>query len=1028
MSIFRYFAEKHTFAILITIMVLLYGGKRLYETNKDMFPDADFGQMVISTIYPGASPVDVEQNVTNKIEKAIDGIVGIKEYESTSVEGQSSVEIKLEADLDDQDKVKNEITEAVNRISDFPENLVNKPSVISVDSGVFPLLEVGFSSDKLSYTQLRKQAKLFEKRLLRLKGIARVSKSGFEDREYRIQLNPDKLSDYQIPITSVISSLKTNNSRSSLGTLKTTNKERTIVMLSELKTVKAVEEIILLSTFSGGNVVRLKDVATVKDTFSEPVILARMNGIPAINFMVYKSKNADIVKTSDRVKALINDSNDIFTDIKIQYAGDFSRYVSNRFSVVKSNGSIGFICLLLVLVIFLHHRVAFWVALGIPVTILGVFSLLPFFVSRIDIISLAAMIIVMGVVVDDAIIISENILRRREKGDSPIDAAVNGISEVFSPVLTTILTTFIAFAPMFFMPGIVGKFIFVIPLVISLALFVSLIEVTIGLPAHMAPGLAKIPPLSEKNGKRWFQQFKAFFNEKIKVLLRFRYLMLPLYGILFGGTLYYAFTQMDFSLFPPDSAENVRIHLELEKGSSLEQTASKTAEVEAVLATIPSEEVMAFSTRIGMASSDGFEVETSVNSSFISLYLTSFSKRTRTAYTIVDELREQTDKIKGIKSLEYNVDSGGPPVGRAIEIRVSSEEDHLRTQAVNKITAVLQGIKGTKDIVRNDEPGRKRIKLHVDKVKAARLGLSVTDITTTVSTAFRGIDVASVQVGTEDIDLRVIYPKSARGNFNRLKTLKVPNRQGRLIRLDEVVSFKEIVGEPNLYHYQGERAITILGNVAKDKVTIAEVYKQLEEGLGNEPFKDVTVTYGGESQETNESFQSLFRTFIIALLGIYFLLVLLFNNMFQPFMVLAAIPFGLMGVIAAFALHNEPLGFMAMLGTIGLVGVLVNDALVLVYHINHLRHERPEEPLLELVAEGAANRLRPIMLTSLTTIAGVLPLAYGIGGSDPFIAPMGLALGYGLIFSTPFILILVPAIYLVLGDMVTFRNRIFRKK
>ena len=1015
-KIFHFFAKNHIFALLFTFMLLLMGGKTMNTINKDVFPKVDFGELFIFTQYPSGSPEDVELNVTNKIEDAIDDISGIDEYTSVSLEGASRISVRLDQDHGDLEQVKQNIRDAVNRISDFPSEVKELPKVINIDSSIFPFIEVGLASD-LPYEELRKKADQFERELSGLSGIAKIDMFGFRDREVKIELNPDRLNYFQMPIPTVLGVLRERNIRKSVGTLKHFSEEKNILTASDLKTVPDIENVIVRSTFEG-NLVRIKDVASVYYGFEDRLERVRMNGKNAVLFLVFKSEQGDLLELTKRLKAFVEEKRKTIDGASIYLSRDVSKYLENRYNVVKNNGLIGLLFLLTVLTLFLNSRVALWVGLSIPVILSGTVWLLQFFIPHLDIVTMAAFIIVMGIIVDDSIIVSENILRRRELGDTPLDAAVNGLKEVFGPVLTTILTTFMAFSPMFFMPGIIGKFIVVIPLVVSLALFVSLFEVVIALPAHMVPAVRTIKPKQDVTS--WFDSIRSFFDKSMFVVLRFRYVVVIAYILFFFAAIAYVAKTKNFELFPSEMAEYVYVEVECPLGSSIEATSEKAREVEAVILSLPESELDGVSTKVGTAGMNDQQVRESVRHAQLSIYLTSFTKRERMAQSIVDELRAKTDNIEGA-TIRYNIDGGGPPVGSAVEIRVSHFDDAVRLDVTNRIKSFLEKVTGVFDVRSNDMLGKDQLELVIKEERISRLGLTVSDITKTVETAFKGRIATSARIEGEDVDFRVIFPESSRYDMEMLKSLPVSNKAGRLIRLDELVSLKEMPGVPDYYHFEGERTTTITSNLDKKQNNSFKVYQELNKLIQEASWLNgARVEFGGESEETTKSFQDLFKTFLLALLGIYFLLILLFNSLIQPLMVVLCVPFGLIGVIFAFAIHQKALSFFSMLGSIGLAGVLVNDALVLVYRINTLKKLKKDEPILNLVVQGTSERLRPIILTSLTTIAGVLPLAYGIGGSDPFIAPMGLALGYGLFFSTPLILAFIPSLYLIKEDIRSF--------
>ncbi len=669
---------------------------------------------------------------------------------------------------------------------------------------------------------------------------------------------------------------------------------------------------------------------------------------------------------------------------------------------------------------------AFWVALGIPVTFFGVIFLLPLFGVYLDTIVLTAMIIVIGIIVDDAIIVSETIYEQRRKSTSPLDAAVNGLNKVYRPVLTTVLTTFAAFATMFFMPGMLGKFVFVIPLTVSLALLISMMEVFIALPAHLTRSISKeSADINKDHPEGLFDKFRKIFKKVIVYPLKLRYLNVLLFIGALTGSLYYAANNMDFILFPSKGAEMFLLSMELPIGSSLNATSDRVKKVEGIISDLPDTELDSFVTRAGMLLIMDNPPREGEHYGSIIVNLTPWSSRTRTADDIVEEIRQKINDIGGFKNVTFSVATGGPPTGKAVKVRIIGSDDLMRKQLANDVEKYLTGIEGVKDIEQDDAPGKEQVEIKVNYDKLARVGLTMADIAQNVRIAYDGEVVTSVRYGDEDVDFRVILQKEARKKITYLNKLKIPNRQGRLISLKEVARLKIAPGPNDINHFDRERTVTVTADVQQDITTSLKVTNALVAHFDlDKDYPGMRFMIGGEAQETESSMQGLYIAFGMAVIVIYFLLVLLFNSVTQPIIVLLAIPFGLVGIILAFILHAEPFGFTAMLGVVGMAGVVVNDSLVLVNHLNDLTRQDPSQSVLQIVVQGTTNRLRAILMTTLTTVAGLLPLAYGIGGTDIYMGPMALALGYGLLFATPLTLVLVPCLYLIGKDI----KKLFKRK
>jgi multidrug efflux pump subunit AcrB len=494
--------------------------------------------------------------------------------------------------------------------------------------------------------------------------------------------------------------------------------------------------------------------------------------------------------------------------------------------------------------------------------------------------------------------------------------------------------------------------------------------------------------------------------------------------LVLAGLLFYAANFMNFVLFPTGGADEFEAFIELPIGSSLQATSDKAKEIEILLNSLPEGEIASYAFWIG--TDDETEIE---HYAKLDVNLTPYGTRRRTAEEIVEELREKTAQLTGIEKITFEVESGGPPTGRPIEIRVIGSDDDLRTRLANDVVAFLNDMEGVKDIDRSDKPGKDEVAIQVNHERLARYGLTVADIAQNVRIAYDGEIVTSTRYGEEDVDFRVIIEKAFRQKLEYLKQLRIPNRQGELIALDEVAALEIEPGASVFHHYEGERTITITGDVFQDTITPLEVMNAVRQQFDVEKeYPGIRIDVGGEAEESHEAMVDLIFTFGLAALGIYFLLMLLFNSVTQPLIVILSIPFGICGMIIAFALHGQPLSFSGMLGMIGMAGVVVNDSLVLVDYLNGLKRTANTEraangssaytqKIFHLIASGTADRLRPIILTSLTTVAGLLPLVYGFGGQDIHMSPMALALGYGLLFATPITLILVPSLYMIGHDI-----------
>ena len=474
------------------------------------------------------------------------------------------------------------------------------------------------------------------------------------------------------------------------------------------------------------------------------------------------------------------------------------------------------------------------------------------------------------------------------------------------------------------------------------------------------------------------------------------------------------------------NVESLRMTLEMPLGTDLEHTSEKMRELEAIMAGFPKNEIRSYSASIG--SSGGFRGVQGEHYGMLTLYLPSSAELARPVNDIVADVRQQTDSIQGVESITIGVSRRGPPTGEAIELMLKGANADTRDAAVKDIMAFLSGIQGVSDLERDDKSGKDEIIIRPKYSLLARYGLSVSDVAQTVRTTYEGMTATSTRYGDEDVDFRVILEDAYRKDLDYLRHLKISNNRGELINLEEVSDFTMQPGIYAIYHEEGEPTISITGEIDESFITPLEVMAMLEQEFNFDRMRQypgVRLDIGGEAADSQQAIGDLLLSFGIAAIGIYFLLMLLFNSLTQPFVVLITIPFGVAGVIWALALHGiTQTSFFAGIGVIGLAGVVVNDALVMVDHLNDLIRHRKDEDMLALIAEGTADRLRPVILTTVTTVFGLIPLTYGFGGEDAMMGPMAMAMGYGLLFATPITLILLPCLYMIREDLHSVPARV----
>lgn len=1023
-SIITFFINRPKLVNLIVAFLILVGGLSLSRSQNQGYPPVDFGSVVISTIYPGASPEDVELKVTSKIEDKLKGISGIKRLDSASMESISIVSIQLE-DTADFDKVKSDINKAVDQVNDFPVEVKNRPLVEEIDTNRFPVMEVAFTGDA-SYRTLRQYADAFEQILETHKSIGSVKKVGYLDREVKILADPLKLKSNYVSLTQLSAAINSHNFRLPGGDIKA-EEEKKLLVLSEFDHVTDVGDVIIRSGFDG-NKIRISDVAVIEDGYVKPEKLAHYNGKRAINLLAIKKESADVVKTAEEVELLVNEFRTTLPDnVQVNVIVDYSDDVHNLLNLVMSNAKVGLLLVLVALVLFLNIKVAIWTALGIPISILTAFIFFGTFGLTVNFISLMAIIIVLGMVVDDAIIVAENIFSYREQGMEAKEAAVKGTLEVLWPVITSVLTTIVAFSPMIAMTGVMGKFMWSMPVVIALILLASLFESIFILPSHIAHS-----KLSSKVKKESgiLKRFERGYTKMVSWTLRHKFSTWALFCAVAGVAVFLMATQIKFILFPSDNGIIGVVRYELPRGTSIEGNMAAVSKIEKVLLTYPKSEITGFVTVGGERMPDVMSYGNNINVPFVGnilVHLTPVDDRTRNAKAIMSDIHNKIKDIKGFARIQADVVEDGPPVGRPVTVTFISDNDTLRMAYVDELREFLNNREGVFNIEDSEGQGKRKLEVTLNYPLISSLGIRPFDVANTIRSAYDGDVATSLRRDGEDIDFRVMLNESSRKSLDTIKSLTVPSNQEKQIPIGQLVRIEEKEDVMVYNHNFGTRATTIYADVDTDILTSAEINKEIaqkfEERVRHEPL--LLLEFGGEEQDTQESMQSLFMSLILALVGIYFILVVLFNSFAQPFLVMVAIPYSFVGVILAYYIHDMPLSFPALIGMVGLMGVVVNNSLVMISFLNSAVEKNGFS--IETLSEGATRRLRPILLTSATTAAGLFPTAYGFGGDNPVIVPMIMAISWGLIFSTVITLILIPSLYMAQVQFFNFCGNVIKK-
>ncbi len=1014
------FSVKHSlFVNLISVFILIAGLFTLYvyKINREAFPDVSFDWVIVSTFYPSSPPEEIEKLVTVPIEKELKGVDGIEEMTSSSVENNSNILLKISQDVKDKRKVVNDIRQAVDRVVDLPFD-AEEPVITEVTSGEIPVIEIALSGE-LTESQLQQYTEDLEDIIEDVPGVSRVSRRGFRDKEVWVEVEPEKLEDMHVSLSEIMTALAKRNASIPGGKLRA-DKEFNIRTTGEFYTVEEIENVVIRAN-ELGNWLKVKDIANVRFSFEDEDVVNKSFGTRSINLTVIKRQTGDAIKIVDQVQRETEKFlKQADPKLKVSYINDISFYIKRRLGVLKNNGVLGLILVCGVLLVFLNYRIAILTAIGLPIAFCATLAIMGIMGISINLITMFGLIVVLGMLVDDGIIVAENCSRYLEGGMDPRQAAIAGTQEVVKPVTATIITTIAAFAPLMFMQGMLGKFVWGIPLVVIIALSASLFEALVILPSHFADFVkGKIKPKKELP---WFNKIVVFYTRLINRALSYRYWVVSGLIVLLVLTFLLA-SRMPFVLFGSEEGiEQFYIRVEAPVGTNLYATNKLIEEVEKKVDEMPKDEIEAYTTQVGLLGQswmfDPYGDQGS-HMAQITIYLTPHTQRKRSVNNIIDDLRDRVKMVEGFDKLYFEKEQEGPPVGKPVSVEIRGEDFSVIEEIANKVITFLEGLDGVTDIDSDYEVGRGEIRVVVDEEAATSAFLSMGEVAASIRNAFRGGVATSIKPtkAEEEIDVLVRFPEELRNKREAFDKILVANKFGNLIPLTKIAHLEDKLALARVKHLDGKRVVTIRAEVDKKKITSLKANQ-----LISKEFKDITAQYpgyrlslGGEQEENVKAARSFGVAFLLAALLIFFILAATFNSLIQPLVVMTAIPFGLIGVIWAFFFHRMSLSFFMMMGVVGLTGVVVNDSIVLVEFINNLRRKGTQRR--ESIVQAGQLRLRPVLLTTITTALGLTPTAYGIWGGDPFLRPMALTIVWGLICATVLTLVVIPCIYAIIDDI-----------
>lgn len=1025
-TIISWFVNNHVASNLLVLFVVIGGIVTFFNIKMEIFPETELDKISISVTYEGASPEEIEDSIILPIEEAISGLSGIKEISATANEGYGVVVVDVINGWD-VSKLLDDIKSQVDAITTFPEK-ADRPIVrqLTIKNKVVYIAVYGNTDmQTLKYT-----AEKIRDDITALKGLSLAEIYGAKDNEIHIEISQDTLEKYNLSIPEIAKIIRNYSLDIPAGHIKSSTED--ILIRTKGKRYYTREfKFIPIITKPDGSVVYLKDIANIKESFDDSDLEFKFQGMPAVLVEVFRIGDQNVLEVSSKVTKYIEHiRNSLPPNVYITKFEDQSRILKDRMRLLFKNLGIGLILVILILGIFLEARLAIWVSAGIPIAFMGALVLLPKFDVSINMISLFGFIMVLGIVVDDAIIIGENIYTKRQQGLSPFKAAIYGANEVGIAVIFSVLTTVAAFWPLLLGTGHMGKFMRNIPIVVNLVLIASLIEAIFILPCHLYESTKKHIQPKEKRADK---VLKKIINGPYKTMLikcvRYRYIsmaiglviLLIFFGIWYGNII-------KFTFFPKVEGETMICSVTLPPGTPVSYTEKILEKIkDAGLKTIKEAEnnrdpnkpplLKYVLTIVGTQISIRGHVESSNglggNKGQILMQLLEAEKREISTKYLVSKWRKEVGQIPGVESLTFSGElfSFGSPIA----INLSSPNYEQLKRAVSDLKKELSKINGVFDIDDSYLPGKREIKVFL-KPQGKSLGLSVSDIASQVRGAFFGSEAYRFVRNKDEVKVKVRYPEWEKNVLISLKGMKIKTPAGFFVPIGEIADFKVSRGYSSISRQDRKRIITVYADVDENIANASEIRKFVVKTILPKlmaKYNDLYFSMEGEGKEQQESFHDILKGFIIAMFAIYTLLAIPLRSFTQPFIIMLAIPFSFVGAIIGHMIMGLNLTILSMFGMVGLAGVAVNDSLVLTDAANSLSGD-PEKRAVK----AGMLRFRAVLLTSLTTFFGLVPMIMEKSIQAKFLIPMAISLGFGILFATFITLFLTPCSYVILHDIL----------
>jgi len=1029
------FADNRVFANIMIFMIYLSGIFAATSMVRETFPEMEVPLITTFVVWPGADPHEVEEAICRKLEEAVESIEGIKQYSTVARENAGTIFIEVNERYD-VDLVKDHVRNRVEAISTFPKD-AERPIT---EAAVFKahVLLVALSGDNLRERELKEWAQKMEEEIRALPEVSQVATLGDREYEISIELSEERLYEYGLTFNQVAMAIRASNLNVSGGLMRTEGEELRLRTLGRKYSADEFADIVVFAS-PNGDVITLDRIATIKDDFVDGNVISRFNGRPCLTLMVMKTAEEDTLAIDEAVRAYIDQKREQLPEgVHVEVWLRMAKELDSRIRLLIKNGMIGLSIVFLMLWLFLDIRLSFWVAQGILFSLFGGMAMMWALGSTLNMVSLFGMIMALGLLVDDGIVMGEAIYQHRRKGDPPLRAAINGAMEVALPILAAVTTTIVAFIPLLFVEGVMGRFIIILPIVVISALAISIVECLLCIPAH----LNHLPDFNRShrsrniairfgqrfhkavdNGTQWF--IWHLYTRFLRLAIRWRYvtlasaiaLFLCCAGLLESGIL-------KFNFFPEIEGNRIRARLEFPNGTPLPVTKEAVdhlteaiRRIEARTKTSSGKPLIANTFELAGASigMQGTSSGSHLGTVRVEL-IPSVDRKGIRAKELEAEWENEIGFIPGIKSLTFSSSEEGPP-GEAIEIWIHGPNlDDIHAAAWDTMDK-LRTYDGVYQIENDFSPGKNEVRLKL-RPDARALGLTVADLARQIYGGYFGEEAMRLQRGDDDIRVRVRYPAQDRGRVSELERIRIRTPLGTEVPLLSVAEISYGPGPAFIKRTDGERRVKVTADVNYTIANSSEIIADIEENFLpdlQKKYQGTSISFEGEQRNVKDSFGSLYVSYPLALLGIFIIIACTFRSYLQPIVIMVAIPFGTVGGLMGHTIMGYDLSIMSYFGIVALSGIVVNDSIVLISHQNFLVGQGV--PFFEALWRAGARRFMAIFLTTITTIGGMSSLLVERDIQAQFLIPMAITLIGGLIFATFITLVLVPCLLGILNDL-----------